>query len=321
MLRYAFFQASINENFKMLESTPQSVQESVKFYVTALLHIDCFDDAEAQASPNAAFHMNGHDDCGFHSFKEAIYQTYEYEEQKNASLYDLKFAQVHFARYDGSGVISLNNDAIFGTLLHPSYGLFIEADMPSDRQMARHAKLAKRRKAIKVIKQEPDTEIPSTDMPQDRRREDRMGLFVDQIENHAHESTENDMSLGYTVSADHVVEYLADRELPDDTDYDSDIYDLDAEWELDSNCSTEPDDEFFEDINEIEVYRQLRGVDKAMPPVEKRKRTLEVDLTADGGGGPDEEASKKKRKKSSKDEKKARKEERKHSKEEKQKMK
>lgn len=83
--------------------------------------------------------------------------------------------------------------------------------------------------------------------------------------------------------------------IPDDIDYNSDLFNLDSEWEVGSACSTEPDEEFFEDMNQIEIYRQLHGVD-ASTQLRRKRMTVEI-VKLDGDSDSALPLPKKKKKK------------------------
>jgi hypothetical protein len=66
--------------------------------------------------------------------------------------------------------------------------------------------------------------------------------------------------------------------ISDDSNFDTALYDLDSTWEINSTCSTEPDEEYFSDFNQVEAYRQLRGVDEQTL---RRKKRKVIDLVSD----------------------------------------
>lgn len=273
-LRYGLFQAALNKDFATLANQPDKVSESLSECVHSLLCID----HDKQDGPPIV--VQDHPDCDCGAFKQAIIELFLPSNRQIKELDGLG----HFNEQNDQGIVRLYGNEPFGSLLHPYVRLFDESDMPSASQLAHHGEYAQKQKIAKKCKQEDAVDnvqvvIVNTSMgTMPIQSRSSSGLFVadDREETNANPGNEAIPIDSEPAALIKDVDYLAD-----DPNFDTDLYDLDEAWELSSTCSTEPDEEWIEDFDEIAAYRQLRGVngDKLPGKNVKRKIAEIVDLT------------------------------------------
>jgi hypothetical protein len=316
-IRYGLFQAALNKDFAMLANQPAKVSESFSECVKSLLCIDRAEQDDESSAGSQASAVQHHPDCDCRTFKHAIIELYLPTNRQIKELDGL----AHFNEQDGQGIVSLYGDELFGSQLHPANGLFDESDIPSAEQLAHHGEIALQQKITKKCKQEKVDNVQdaaieaAVDRIESRRSSD--GLFVSENAGDAGGTVDIATVTGGAITV--ATKPMAAKptgtnlttaipaqptnptdNISDDPNFDTALYDLDSAWETNSTCSTEPDEEYFSDFNQVEAYRQLRGVDEQTLRSKKRKV---IDLVSD----PESVESLKERKKKKKKDKRSRK--------------
>jgi hypothetical protein len=213
--------------------------------------------------------------------KQAVYDIFTPQE-RGIDLKSHAFGE-HFTNQDPDEIIQLTEDELFGSKLHPAHGAFFNADMPSPRQLAMHQELAWKQKSGKQIKEEQKVAGEEEEASNLRQRDlqsspvlfvkndTRMNAIGYQLAPNTHNQGDTSANIGHSAQKDDTAI------LPDDTDYDSDVYGFDEPWDAASECSTEPGDEYSSDKEEAEIgdIRSRRSTKRTIAEVEMSDEDVE----------------------------------------------